>query len=372
MDLPSWFRDRWNPKPAPLEERLQHVRVPFRTRVLFTQQLVVLLQGGVPLVRSLEALSIQGECPPFGRMIQHLYQRIETGHRFSECLSHYPRTFPQMYVAMVQIGEESGALPESLDRLAGWMRKDSQLLEKLRSALTYPAFIAVLTVALTMLMFYVVMPPFLAIFSEIGTELPLLTRIVLAFTVLLRSPLAWLIMTLFLAAMLRQIQQIWGDPNGRCFLYSLVLQVPLLGGILWNGAAARFSSSVEALLGCGTSLEKTMRLAAKVSGSPLMERDSEELCQSVIAGTPLSDHMRIHPDIYSPTLVHLTATGEETSRLPDMMGRAAIFHGLVMEGQVEALKVALEPVMLASVATIVGTLILSVFLPLYGFLGKLA
>jgi type IV pilus assembly protein PilC len=352
-------------------EALARVRVPFPVRVLFTRQLVTLLNGGVPLVRSLETLSLQEDHPDFGRLIAFVTQQVESGHRFSDALSRFPYVFPKIFVVMVQIGEESGSLHQSLECLAGWLERDGQLLQRIRSALTYPAFVMAFATCLTLALFYLVMPPFLAIFTEMKVELPLITRLVMGITAAVRSPLAWLIAAGLLAGLIRQMQRTWKDPGGRCFLYGLALQIPLLGGVLWNGSASRFCCATEALLTSGSSLDRTLRLAAAVSGSPYLEQDSDKLTGAVTQGTPPSEHMAENPQHYSRTMAHMAAAGEEASRLPEMFGRAADFHGLEMEAQVDALKAALEPIMLMAVAGIVGTILLSVFLPLYGFLNKI-
>lgn len=352
-------------------ERLRSVRVGNQVLVLFTRQLVTLLEGGVPLVRALETLTLQEDQPDFGRVVDRLCQDISSGHRFSDALGRFSQIFPQVYRVMVQIGEESGALVASLSCLADWLERDGKLGQRIRSALTYPAFVMALACCLTLALFLVVMPPFMAIFEEMRVELPLITRLVMGLTRAVARPLSWLVFALLAAGLWRQLRGAWSDPNGKAFLFGLGLQVPLLGAILWNGSISRFCFACEALLRSGSSLPKTLRMAAAVSGSPFLEQDREPLAETVMQGNPASEHMRAHPELYSGTLTHMTAAGEEVSRLPEMMGRAGHFHELEMETQVETLKAALEPVMLLAVALLVGVILLSVFLPLYGFLNQI-
>lgn len=350
---------------------LAQVRVPFTTRVLFTRQLVTLLHGGVPLVRALETLTMQDEQPEFGRVVESITHQVEAGHRFSVALSRFPLIFPKIYVVMIQIGEESGSLHESLKCLGDWLERDGHLMQRIRSSLTYPAFVMAFAVVLTLALFLVVMPPFLTIFTEMRVPLPLITRIVMGVTAAVRNPLAWLIGGSLVWLAFHQLRRAWLDPHGRVFLYGLARQVPLLGSVLWNGSSSRFCCAAEALLNSGSTLDKTLRLAAAVSGSPYLELDIENLTRAVTQGNLLSDYMRHNPEHYSHTMTHMVAAGEEVSRVPDMLGRAANFHEIEMEGQVDALKAALEPLMLLAVATVVGIILLSVFLPLYGFLNKI-
>lgn len=352
-------------------QQLQRAVVSPKALVLFARQFVVLLRAGVPLVESLSTLCLQEEFPQFGRVIEQVTRRVESGYRLSDSLARFPGVFSKIFVVMVQIGEKSGNLDDSLDRLAGWLERDSELRHRIRSALTYPAFIIGLTLTLTMGLFYGVMPAFLNIFEEMHVELPLLTKMVIAFTHGVRNPLAWIVSGALLGAAWHQLKRSWEDERGRVVLYGLARRVPLLGSILWNGSSSRFCCAVEALLSSGSNLHSTLLLAGQVSGSPLLAQDVKRLARAIMDGEQASEYMLLHPEIYSATMTHMAAAGEEVSRLPEMFGRASEFHGLEMESQVDALKAALEPLMLAAVAVIVGIIIFAVFLPLYGFLNQI-
>lgn len=369
--LPGWLRGMLHLGETEVE-RLQRVRIPSRALVLFSRQFVVLLRGGVPLVQCLNALCLQDEYPDLGLVLVEVTRRVEGGHRLSEALANFPGVFSKIVVVMVQIGEKTGSLDDSMDRLAGWLERDGELMQRVRSALTYPAFIMALTVVLTLGLFYGVMPAFLGIFQDMHVELPLITRIVVAFTLAVRNPLAWLIGGLVLGLGWRQLKRTWADERGRVVLYRAATRLPVLGAILWNGSSARFCCAVSALLMSGSNLQSSLRLGAAVSGSPVLDRDVVPLSNAVMNGIQPSEYMMLHPAIYSRTMTHMAAAGEEASRLPEMFARASEFHGLEMESQVDALKAALEPMMLSAVAIIVGTIIFSVFLPLYGFLNKIS
>ncbi len=369
--LPAWLRRLLGRERRSELERLQQLSVPSKALVLFTRQFVVLLRAGVPLVESLSTLCLQAEYPDFGLVIEQVTHRVESGYRLSDSLARFPGVFSKIFIVMVQIGEKAGDLDDSLDRLAGWLERDSELMHKIRSALTYPAFIITLTMTLTMGLFYGVMPAFLNIFEEMHVELPLITRLVIAFTHAVRNPLAWLIAGGALGALWFQLKRTWQDENGQILLYGLASRVPILGSILWNGSASRFGCAVEALLSSGSNLHTTLIMAGQVSGSPILARDVKQLARAIMDGDNASEYMIRHPEIYSGTMTHMAAAGEEVSRLPEMFGRASEFHGLEMESQVDALKSALEPMMLAGVAVIVGVIIFAVFLPLYGFLNQI-
>lgn len=353
-------------------ERLQRSRVPSKVVVLFTRQFETLINSGVPMVQSLDTLSRQEEYPDFGLIVSEVSNYVSNGNNLSSSLSRFPQIFPKLFVAMVSIAERSGNLNECLRLLAEWMEKDSELSARIRSALSYPAFIMGTTALLTLGLFYGVMPSFLSIFEEMHVELPLVTRMVLALTKAIRSPLAWAVGLVLFFLLKTQLRRAWEDDDGRVFLYRLMVAIPVLGSLLRDGSSSRYCFAVQALLGSGNNLASTLRLSAAVSGSPLLEQDVPEIVKSVSEGELVSQHLNGNPEIYSQTIIHFVSAGEEASRLPEMFGRAGEFHQLQMEGHVDALKAALEPIMLGSVALIVGTIIFSIFLPLYGFLNQIS
>ena len=339
---------------------------------MFTRHLSTMLASGVQVVQCLETLSFQPESPNLGEIIRQLAHRIEAGHKFSHALGQYPRVFTKIFVTMVQIGEETGGLDMSLDRLATWMEGDERVVQKIKGALSYPVFVLTLAFFLTLGVFYTVLPAFVEIFSSMQMDLPLITRVVIWVTNAIRNPGAWLISLSALGAVVKWVQMTMAKPEGQVMLFKWALKFPLVGGMLFEGTSARYCSAVSALLQSGMDLQRTFRLAGSASGSPLIGQDAEHLCNRIMNGEMASAHMMEHRDIYAPTLVHMVAAGEEVSRLPEMFGQAAFFHDMEMRGKVDALGAALEPVMLLGVASVVGTIVLSIFLPMYSFMTKLS
>lgn len=352
-------------------DRLQRVRVASKDLVLFTRQFVTLFRGGVPLDQCLETLSQQETNVGFGLVILEVKSKVIAGSRFSDSVAKFPRVFPKIFEVMVRIGEETGCLESTMDSLASWLERDSELKTRVRSAMTYPAFIISTTIVLTLGLFYGVMPAFLTIFTEMHVQLPLITRIVLGFTRAIREPLFWLLTLAFLGVVRNQLRKAWADRKKRLILYGSVLRVPILGGILWNGSTARFCAASEILLNSGSNLLNTLRLAGAVCGSPVIEHNVTQMIETVKDGQSISVYMRKNPKVFSRTLANFVAAGEESSRLPEMFEFASSTHQMDMDTQVDALKAALEPLMLATVAILVGTIILSIFLPLYGFLTQM-
>jgi len=162
-----------------------------RSVVLFSRQLAVLLRNGVPLLQSLETLSDQPEDEVFSEVMDSCIQKIATGHSLSQSLSAYPEVFPKAFVSMAEVGEHTGSLDHALEQLADWLERDQDVERKIMGALSYPIFVFCLASLIMLAIFYTVMPGFLSIFQEMNIRLPLATRLIVAVTEAVRSPLVW-------------------------------------------------------------------------------------------------------------------------------------------------------------------------------------
>jgi len=331
-----------------------------------------MIKNAVPILQALDTLSTQVEVPKFGEVVRLCCEKIESGVTFSRTIAYFPKVFPPIYQTMVQIGESTGSLDDALDRLGHWLERDDALRQRLKSALTYPAFVLVLATTMTLGLFYTLIPGFIAIFDDMKVPLPLITQIVVAITNGLRNPPVVLVSLALIGMGITAFRKFTSTPHGAGVFYRFCLKVPLLGGMLSFGSLARYCAAMEALLSTGMDIAKALRLSASASGNPLIQHDAEHLINSVLEGTPVGAHMKENPQIYPPTLTNLVSSGEESSRMAEMFGRTAGFYDMEMGYKVEALGASLEPLMLFFVSFIVGTIVLSIFLPMYSYIGKLS
>jgi type IV pilus assembly protein PilC len=354
------------------EKRFQKRRVPRRMVVLFARHLATMLRSGVPIVQCLDTLRSQPESPHLGEVIDRLGRQIESGHKFSNALARFPLLFSPIFVTMVTIGEQTGGLDASLDRLASWMESDEGLAQSIKSALTYPIFVLIVSAILTLTVFYTVLPGFVDIFASMHIPLPLITQIILGLTTAIRKPLFWIVAITLAFGGCRLYQRESSTPEGQVRMFQMLLRVPLISSLLFEGTSARYCAAASALLGSGMDLTRSFRLAAGASGNPVIIRDAPKLIRTVMDGEHVSAHMARNRDVYSGIMMYMVRTGEEASRLPEMLQQAALFHEMETRSKVDALKAALEPLMLMAVALVVGTIVVSVFLPMYSYLNKLS
>lgn len=329
-----------------------------------------MLKNSVPLVQALETLSHQVEFPQLGEVIRNLAEKVSQGHPFSQQLAQFPRIFSRVYVTMVQIGERTGNLDDCLDRVALWQERDEQLRRKIQSALTYPLFVIGLTLCLTLFMFYTVLPNFLTIFKEMNLPLPLITRVIMFLTEALRQPGTWLFLICSLFLGLSLGKQAWQKTAVQILVWRALGRVPILGDMLLKGSCARYCLSAEAMLATGMDLSTSLRLAAQCSANPLFIEDAVELERSVTEGIQVSSHLAARPDIYPNAMTQMVTAGEQASQLPEMYGRVGALYDMETCFSIDTLSAAMEPLLLGTVAGMVGTVILSVFIPLYSFIGN--
>lgn len=330
-----------------------------------------MLRNAVPIVQALETLSHQEEHPNFGEVVREVADKISQGHVMSQQLTLFPRVFSPVYVTLVQIGERTGSLDQSLERLSDWLERDDRLRQRVKSALTYPVFVLCLATVLTLFLFYTVLPSFLGIFREMNTPLPWITQAVLLVTEAVRLPGFWLMFLSASAAGYAAGREFLRTTTGQLALYRALRKIPLLGSLLLIGGCARYCLSLEAMLSTGMDLPRALRMAAGASGNPEFVEDAPRIDRAITEGDPASEAMGMRPDIYPASLTHMAMAGEQASRLPEMFGSAGGYYDMETDFLVDALSAAMEPLMLALVATVVGTVILSIFLPLYSYLNKL-
>ncbi len=353
------------------EKWREKVTVDRQCLVLFTRQLAIMLGTGVPITRALETLSVQHEHPNFEAVIGDILTNVSSGHSLSAAAHRFPRVFPKVYVTMLAIGERTGHMDDSLGRLASWLEEDLGTYQKVKSTLTYPAVVLGLTAVLTGFLFYSLLPGFVGIFEEMGTELPLITKVVLSITKSLQSPGMWAIGIALTVEGVYLFRQYIRTTRGAENFTRQCLGIPLLGSLLKLASNARFCAGMSALLNAGQDLPKSLVLAAEASQNPLMARDARSLSEGLMEGLPLSEQMMEMGDSFPSVLRQMVSAGEEAANMAVMFERAGSYFKSEVDYKLEALSAALEPLLLMLVGSVVGTIIISIFIPLYGTLNQL-
>jgi type IV pilus assembly protein PilC len=342
-----------------------------RSIAIFSRQLASMTHGGVPLLQSLDVLSEQSDDRAMAHICTKLAGRLGQGYSLSKATSEYPRVFPPIYFHLLKAGEETGRLIEVIHRLADLLEKEEHMLRRVKSALSYPLFVMVLTFFLTLGLFSTVLPGFADFYSDFKVPLPAITSFLMTITGWVQTPWFWILLFLTIFAGFKGLKWAWNVLEYRLVIYQFLLWLPLAGPILRFSGLARFCWVMQLTQQAGMDVIKATKLSCLASGNPLIEVDANRITKGITQGETLSELMGERPDLYPHLLQQLTMMGEETSRVDEAFERAGRWFQEEVESKIESFQAALEPILMGLVSLVVGTIVLSVFLPLYGLLDKL-
>jgi type IV pilus assembly protein PilC len=327
----------------------------------FSRQLATMVGAGIPLVRDLRILSGQIEDKDLRAIANSLCQHIEAGSSLSEALSHYPAVFSPLYINMVSAGEASGALSEILERLAVHLEKSDALRRRTVSALVYPLAIVVVGLLISAFLVLVVIPRFKEIFSLMGAQLPLLTRIFLSISDNARKYFLY-----FLAIMIFggwSLMRYINSPGGSLKFDYFKLKVPILGTLFQKFAIARFSSTLSTLLKSGVPILNSLDIVAKTVGNKVIELTVKRIREQVSQGQRMATQLA-EEKVFPQMVSEMVGVGEESGELEKMLGKIADAYEQEVEATINGLLSLLEPFIIIFLGLVVGSVVLAMFLPI--------
>ncbi len=329
--------------------------------VIFTRQLSVLLDAGLPLVRGLHTLEKQVRFETMSALIGEIAGMIESGKTFSDALAHYPSAFSKVYVNIIKAGETGGALDEVLKNLAEYLERNLRLTQRIRAALIYPAL--VLTISMCILGFIIafVIPKFMTLFADSGIALPLITMFIMHISKFLL--VRWYVIVGIVAALIVGYRLLLQNIAFRFFRDSLSLRLPVFGPLIQKIIASRFSRTLSTLLSGGVPILRALELTKEVSGNEVVSRAVAAVYESVREGGFISRVLE-HSAVFPQLMINMIAVGEESGSLDKMLAKVADTYEEEVEITTGALTSLLEPMLVIGVGGIVGIIVLSMFLPL--------
>src|SRR3984885_4319435 len=337
---------------------------------IFTRQFSVKIDAGLPLVQCLEILGSQQENKFFQKVLVNTRAMVEGGATLSTAMRSSPKVFDGLYVNMVEAGETGGILDIILQRLSTYIEKNVKLQRAVKSALVYP--VGVLTVAggvITLLLWKVV-PIFATLFAGLGVTLPLPTKIVIMLSNFIGSYFGLLI----LVAMIGSVAglKVWyGNPTGKFVLDTIILKLPVIGMLMKKIAVARFTRTLGTLISSGVPILEGLDITAKTSGNAVVERALQKVRKALEEGKSLTEPLK-ECDVFPGMVTQMIAVGEQTGAMDAMLQKIADFYEEEVDAAVKDLLTALEPVMIVFLGLVVGGVVISMYLPLFSLIGKLA
>ncbi len=337
---------------------------------IFTRQFSVMIDAGLPLVQCLEILAGQQENITFQKILNGVRGSVEGGATLSASMKQYEKVFDPLYDNMVEAGETGGILDTILQRLSSYIEKNVKLKRAVQSAMIYP--IAVLGIAggVIILLLWKVVPIFTQLFNGLGVDLPLPTRIVIMLSNFVGSIYGFIIL-LFFAGGLFALKSWYGTPQGRMAIDTIVLKIPLIGPLMRKIAVARFTRTLGTLISSGVPILEGLDITARTSGNAVVERAISQTRKAVEAGRSLVDPLK-DTGVFPGMVTQMIGVGEQTGAMDAMLQKIADFYEDEVDAAVKDLLTAMEPIMIVVLGVVVGGIVISMYLPLFSLIGKLA
>jgi len=342
-------------------------RITSKEVVMFSRQLSIMFRSQVSLIEALQTLAEQTKNQNFKEKILKISQEVEGGAPFSKALALYPHIFSSFYVSIVKSGESSGNLSESLDYLAKHLEREYRLLSGVRGAMIYPIFIIVVMFIVLIAMVIFVFPHFTEILTQSQIELPLVTKIVLAFFEFLRTR-GWILFggIVGLAVFLWRYSK---SPQGRKILDKFFLGLPLIGSFFKKIYLTRFAENLSTLISGGLPIVKSLEITGDIVENSVYQKIILKTKEEVKKGRTISSVLSGYPDTFSPLVVQMVLVGEKTGTLEKTLEDIATFYQQEVERGIDNLLSILEPVLIVFLGLVVGFVVMAVFIPMYQMMG---
>lgn len=337
---------------------------------VFTRQFSVMIDAGLPLVQCLEILAGQQENKTFQKILNSVRGSVEGGATLSASMKQHEKVFDALYYNMVEAGETGGILDTILQRLSTYIEKNVKLKRAVKSAMIYPvAVLGIATLVITLLLWKVV-PVFVTLFNGLNVDLPLPTRIVIGLSNFVGS-IYGLMMLIFAIAIGVAIKFWYGTPQGRYTIDAVLLKAPVVGLVLRKIAVARFTRTLGTLISSGVPILEGLDITARTSGNAVIEKAISETRKAVEAGRSLVDPLK-ETDAFPGMVTQMIGVGEQTGAMDAMLQKIADFYEDEVDAAVKDMLTAIEPIMIVFLGVIVGGVVISMYLPLFSLIGKLA
>jgi type IV pilus assembly protein PilC len=344
-------------------------KVKSKELAVFTRQFSVMIDAGLPLVQCLEILASQQENKAFARMLSGVRGTVEGGSSLANALRQNPKAFDDLYTNMVEAGESGGILDTILQRLSTYIEKAVKLKRSVQSAMIYPVAVVVIAGGVVTLLLWKVVPIFTTLFAGLGVALPLPTRIVIALSHFVASFGPILIVLVILLGV--GIRWYYSTPSGRMVIDALILKIPILGPVMRKISVARFSRTLGTLITSGVPMLEAMDITSRTSGNAMIEKAISQVRKAIEGGRTIVDPLR-ETGVFPNMVVQMIGVGEHTGSLDSMLQKVADFYEDEVDAAVGDLLTALEPMIILFLGIVVGGVVISMYMPLFSLIGKLA
>ncbi len=337
-------------------------RVALADLVVFTRQLATMIDAGLDMVQSLQALAEQTTSKVMRDTIKDICARVESGDSFSEALQKHPRAFNRLYVCMVAAGEKGGLLAEILARLATYLENTARLRKKVRSAMMYPAVVSVVAVLITIFLLVKVVPVFGEIYSSFEAKLPAPTLFLVQVSHIVKTYI--LLIVVGGGGLVYSWLYFIKSPPGRRFWDSQRIRLPIFGSIAHKICLARFTRTLASLIRSGVPILEVLQIVSQTVGNVVMEKAIKEAAVDIQEGESISEALGKHA-IFPSMIIRMVTAGEQTGKIDNMLERVSDFLDEEIETTLSGLTALIEPLLIVFLGVVVGGMVICMFLPIF-------
>jgi type IV pilus assembly protein PilC len=329
---------------------------------IYTRQFSTMVDAGLPIAQCLQILSEQSESKVLRDVTARIASDVQGGATLAESYGKYPKTFDNLFVNMLAVGESGGVLDVCLQRLSTYIEKAAKLKSQVKSAMVYPVTIITVAALVIIFMMVFVLPTFSNMFKSMGAELPLPTKIVIWMSDMTRRYIIFLLIGV--GAGIYAIKRYYGTDQGSMVIDNFLLKVPVVGMLIRKIAVARFTRTLGTLISSGVPILEGLLITARASGNRVVEKSVMQARQHVMAGGTLAEPLKTTP-VFPAMVVHMISVGENTGALDAMLNKIADFYDDEVDAAVAALTSLLEPMMIVFLGVSVGGIVIAMYLPIF-------
>lgn len=344
------------------ETNTNNVAIPSKVLADFSRELGTMLNSGISLTRALSIIVSRCDKKEYKKIYDNLYQRIQQGYLLSDAMQEQGRAFPLLMINMVKAGENSGKLEEIALKLANHYEKDTKLQAKVKNASTYPILLGCLTVAVVIIIFTAILPQFFSLFQ--GMDLPWTTKLIMKMSTFLTHN--WLLAIIIAAIGICVIMLILRNKTVRDLIDKLKLKLPIISNIMVTIYTARFARGLSSLYSSGLSMVQSLQICQGLIGNMFIEKQFSDIISNVKNGVALSKSIATTKGL-DKKLASTIYIGEESGRINEILENMADSYDYDAEQATQRLITLIEPVMIIIMAVIIGTIVLSVMLPIFQY-----
>ena len=331
---------------------------------VFSRQLATMMKAGVPMVQAFDIVGQGHSNPSMGKLIMQVKADIEAGGTLASALAQHPAYFDDLFVSLVDAGEQSGALETLLDKVATYKEKSEALKNKIKKAMTYPISVLVVAVVVSAILLIFVVPTFAEMFEGFGAELPAFTLFVVGLSDTLVDNV-WLFIAFIVAAIYGFKQAKLRSKAFRDSLDKLALRLPAVGLLTTNAAIARFARTLATMFAAGVPLVEAMDSVAGAAGNSVYQKAILQVRDDIASGTTLQVSLASNKELFPNMLIQMVGIGEESGALDEMLDKVAEYYEEAVDDAVDNLTAMLEPLIMSFLAVIIGGLVIAMYLPIF-------